>query len=166
LFSSQPTIIRRSINKISSVETPSRPSEESNKKKLSQSITKRKHSISPIPHTPITIKKRAKTDSSIKKTHSKRKETKTEEEEEEEESENEEDKEKLQKPTVNKRKLNLDLSSKLIILRYTQNQLIIILEYKTPPAFLNDSLPDTISANDVYLFLDARKNSTKLISDV
>jgi len=145
------------------VETLSQPIEESNKKKSSQSITKRKHSISPIPHTPITIKKRTKTDSSIKKTHSKRKESKTEEEEE---SENEEDKEKQQKPTVNKRKLNLDLSSKLIILSYTQNQYIIILEYKTPPAFLNDSLPDTITTNDVYLFLDARKNSTKLISDV
>ncbi len=97
------------------METPSQPIEESHKKKSSQSITKRKHSISPIPpHTPITIKKRTKTDSSIKKTHSKRKESKTEEDE----SENEEDKEKQQKPTVNKRKLNLDLSSKLIILRY------------------------------------------------
>ncbi len=44
--------------------------------------------------------------------------------------------------------------------------LYFYIEYKTPPAFLNDSLPDTIAANDVYLFLDARKNSTKLISDV
>ncbi len=42
----------------------------------------------------------------------------------------------------------------------------MFLEYKTPPAFLNDSLPDTIASNDVYLFLDARKNSAKLISDV
>lgn len=39
------------------------------------------------------------------------------------------------------------------------------LEYQTPPSFLQDSLPDTIAANDVYLFLDARKNSAKLISD-
>jgi hypothetical protein len=104
-----PTIPRHSTNKISPV-TPSRSNEESTKKKLS--ITKRKHSISPGPHTPVTIKKRTKTDSSIKKTHSKRKESKTEEDE----SESEEDKEKQRKSTVAKRKLNLDLSSKLIIL--------------------------------------------------
>jgi hypothetical protein len=117
LFSSEintstPTIARRSINKISPVTPPRRsvthPNEESNKKQLSQSIKKRKHSISPIPHTPIIIKKRTKTDSSIKKTHSKRKESKTEEEE----SEHEEDKDNQTKSTVVKRKLNLDLSSK------------------------------------------------------
>ncbi len=54
-------------------------------------------------------------------------------------------------------------------MKYIDEQKIdleFFLEYKTPPAFLNDSLPDTIAANDVYLFLDARKNSAKLISDV
>ena len=40
------------------------------------------------------------------------------------------------------------------------------LEYKNPPAFLNDSLPDNIAENDIYLFLESRTNSTKLITDV
>ena len=84
----------------------SHSNEESNKKKL----TKRKHSISPVPHTPITIKKRTKNESSIKKSHSKRKENKTEEDE----SENE-DNDQQKKSTVAKRKLNLDLSSKINI---------------------------------------------------
>lgn len=102
--SNSQTITRRSINRISSV-SPTRVNEEISKKKSSESISKRKHSISPLPHTPITVKKRTKTDSSIKKTSSKRKEIKAEENE----SENDEEK----KSPVNKRKLNLDLSSKL-----------------------------------------------------
>ncbi|CAF3716208.1 unnamed protein product [Adineta steineri] len=123
------------------------PVEESTKTNSSRSITKRKHSISSIPQTPVTIKKRTKQDSPVKKTPSKRKEKEVEAEAEEEEQESEdEDNKKI--PTVTKRTLNLDLS-----------------KYKTPPAFLSDLLPDTIVANDVYLFLDARKNSTKLISD-
>jgi hypothetical protein len=158
LFSSQistttPTIVRRSINKTSN--------EGSNKKKLSEPVKKRKHSTSPIPHTPIIIKKRTKNDSSMKKSHSKRKESKTEEEEEEE-SEKEEEQ---NKSPVTKRKLNLDLSSKLFS-SHIQIHWIHVLEYKTPPSFLHDSLPDNIATNDVYLFLDARKNSAKLISDV
>jgi hypothetical protein len=40
------------------------------------------------------------------------------------------------------------------------------LEYKNPPAFLNDSLPDNITENDIYLFLESRQNSTKLIKEV
>jgi hypothetical protein len=81
--------------------TPSHHSnEESNKKKS----TKRKHSISPLPHTPITIKKRTKNETSIKKSHLKR-----------QESETEEDEDDRKKSTVNKRKLNLDLSSMLKI---------------------------------------------------
>lgn len=63
----------------------------------------------------MTIKKRSKTDSIIKKTPSKRKENKKEQEDD---SDNEEEKDKQQKiSTVNKRKLNLDLSSKLLLLR-------------------------------------------------
>ncbi|UJR10028.1 hypothetical protein I4U23_014251 [Adineta vaga] len=119
------------------------PNDESTKSNSSKSTTKRKHSTSPIPSTPLGIKKRAKENSSIKKSHSKRKEIKPEEtESEKEDTDNE------QIPTVTKRKLNLDLS-----------------KYQTPPAFISDSLPDIISTHDVYLFLDARKNSTKLISE-
>jgi hypothetical protein len=66
--------------------------------------------MSPISHTPIIIKKRTKNDSLVKKTHSKRKEKKTEEEESEDENADTQ-----QKSTVNKRKLNLDLSSKSYI---------------------------------------------------
>lgn len=40
------------------------------------------------------------------------------------------------------------------------------LEYKNVPAFLKDALPDDITENDVHLFLESRKNSTKLITDV
>jgi len=74
--------IARPINKKSLTEPVirrlerSHSNEESTKKKLS----KRKHSISPLPSTPITIKKRTKHDSSIKKSHSKRKEAEQEEE--------------------------------------------------------------------------------------
>ncbi|CAF4434435.1 unnamed protein product, partial [Adineta steineri] len=124
------------------------PVEESTKTNSSRSITKRKHSISSIPQTPITVKKRTKQDSPVKKTPSKRKEKEVEEEAEEEQESEDEDDDNKKIPTVTKRTLNLDLS-----------------KYKTPPAFLSDLLPDTIVANDVYLFLDARKNSTKLISD-
>ena len=42
----------------------------------------------------------------------------------------------------------------------------LYLEYKNSPAFLNDSLPSNIAENDVYLFLDARKNSERLINEV
>ncbi len=162
-FSSQiitttPTVARRSTNKSSN--------EESNKKKSSLPIKKRKHSSSSVPHTPTIVKKRTKNESSsMKKSHSKRKESKTEEEEAEAEDEESEQEDKPKKSPVNKRILNLDLSSKLFILS-KRNHWSFTLEYKTPPAFLNDSLPDTIASNDVYLFLDARKNSAKLISDV
>ncbi|CAF0753313.1 unnamed protein product [Adineta ricciae] len=118
-------------------------SEDSTKANASRLSKKRKHSISPTPSTPVGTKKRTKDASSIKKSPSKRKEAKVEEAESENEDTDDE-----QKATVSKRKLNLDLS-----------------KYTTPPGFLNDSLPDTIVAHDVYLFLDARKNSTKLISD-
>ena len=43
---------------------------------------------------------------------------------------------------------------------------MIDLEYKNTPAFINDALPDAIAENDIYLFLDARKNSGKLITEV
>ena len=46
------------------------------------------------------------------------------------------------------------------------DQCLTILEYKNVPAFLNDSLPEIINEHDIYLFLDARKNSTKLITEV
>ncbi len=95
LITPSPRVIRRS---------GTHPIEESNS---SRSIKKRKHSMSPISHAPIIIKKRTKNDSLVKKTHSKRKEKKTEEEESEDE-----DADTQQKSTVNKRKLNLDLSSK------------------------------------------------------
>ncbi len=100
---------RRLTGKTSSPVTPSRRSDEdAHKKKSSHTISKRKHSSSPVPHTPVTIKKRIKNDSSMKKTHSKRKERETEEEQ----SGNEEDDSQEKKSTVVKRKLNLDLSSK------------------------------------------------------
>ena len=44
--------------------------------------------------------------------------------------------------------------------------MIVDLEYKNTPAFINDALPDSIAENDIYLFLDARKNSSKLITEV
>ncbi|CAF3351175.1 unnamed protein product [Rotaria socialis] len=150
-----PTMTRRSINKKALTSGPITPTPrisrrsgthpivESSKTNSPRLHTKRKHSASPIPQTPITIKKRTKNDSSIKKTPSIRKEVKIEEDEVEDDTNEQQD-----KSTVGKRKINLDLS-----------------KYKTPPAFLHDSLPDTIAANDVYIFLDARKNSTKLISD-
>ncbi|CAM4797785.1 unnamed protein product [Rotaria magnacalcarata] len=150
-----PTMTRRSINKKALTSEPitptprisrrsgTHPTVESSKTNSPRLLAKRKHSASPLPQTPITIKKRTKNDSSIKKTPSIRKEVKVEEDEVEDDTNEQQD-----KSTVGKRKLNLDLS-----------------KYKTPPAFLQDSLPDTIAANDVYLFLDARKNSTKLISD-
>ncbi|CAF1143595.1 unnamed protein product [Rotaria sp. Silwood1] len=150
-----PTMTRRSINKkvlTSETITPTprisrrsatHPIIESTKTISPRLITKRKYSISPISHTPITIKKRTKNDLSIKKISSIRKETKIQEDEIEDNKNDQQN-----KSTVVKRKLNLDLS-----------------KYKTPPSFLHDSLPDTIIANDVYLFLDARKNSSKLISD-
>ncbi|CAF1051676.1 unnamed protein product [Rotaria sordida] len=151
-----PTMTRRSINKkslTSETITPTprisrrsgtHPIIESTKITTPRLITKRKHSMSPIPHIPITIKKRTKNDSSIqKKSLSTRKDTKIQEDEIEDDKNDQQN-----KSTVIKRKLNLDLS-----------------KYKTPPSFLHDSLPDTIAANDVYLFLDARKNSSKLISD-
>ncbi|CAF4052255.1 unnamed protein product [Rotaria sp. Silwood2] len=150
-----PIMTRRSINKKVLTSEPITPTPrisrrsgthpivESTRTNSPRLITKRKHSISPIPHTPITIKKRTKNESSIKKTPSIRKETKIQEDEIEDNKNDQQN-----KSTVVKRKLNLDLS-----------------KYKTPPSFLHDSLPDTIVANDVYLFLDARKNSSKLISD-
>jgi hypothetical protein len=98
---STPTITRRSINNRNFPVI--HPKEESNKKKVP--IAKRKHSISPIPHTPIPIKKRTKTDSSMNKSHMKRKESKPEVEESDHEEDND-------KPIIGKRKLNLDLSSK------------------------------------------------------
>ncbi len=33
------------------------------------------------------------------------------------------------------------------------------LEYKNPPAFLKDALPDNITENDIYLFLELRTNT-------
>jgi hypothetical protein len=100
------TTKRRSLNKKSTIPTPrvirrsaTHPVEESKK-----AIVKRKHSIS---NTPIIIKKRVKNDSPVRKTPSKQKESKTEEEEES----NDDDNQNIS--TVAKRKLNLDLSSKL-----------------------------------------------------
>lgn len=44
--------------------------------------------------------------------------------------------------------------------------MLVNLEYKNTPTFINDALPDSIAENDIYLFLDARKNSSKLITEV
>ncbi|CAF0995130.1 unnamed protein product [Adineta steineri] len=38
-------------------------------------------------------------------------------------------------------------------------------KYKNPPGFLNDPLPENITEHDVYLFLESRANSAKLISE-
>ncbi|CAF0824535.1 unnamed protein product [Adineta steineri] len=38
-------------------------------------------------------------------------------------------------------------------------------KYKNPPGFLNDPLPENITEHDVYLFLESRANSAKLITD-
>jgi hypothetical protein len=123
---------------------------------------KRKHStnsLSPISNTSsVIIKKRAKNDSPSKKHQNKRKQSQTEDDHS--------DDDQKSNSTLTKRKLSLDLSSKLIHL----TSFVFIhddyLEYKNPPAFLNDSLPDNVVENDIYLFLESRKNSTKLITDV
>ena len=152
MSTSTPAAVRRSLNKkslTSEVVTPTRrlgthASEESARTNLSRSITKRKHSISPLPHTPITIKKRTKNDSSIKKTHSKRKESKTEENE----SEDEDNKQK--KSTVPKRKLNLDLSSKFVTVANRKNKMPVfktlgLMQVNSEIIQLNFSMRDSIS---------------------
>lgn len=70
--------------------------------------SKRKHSISPV-----TISKRTKTDSSVKKTPSISKKLKIEDNVSEDDEPEEQN-----KPTVAKRKLNLDLSSKFLCFNY------------------------------------------------
>ncbi|CAF2903185.1 unnamed protein product [Rotaria sp. Silwood2] len=122
--------------------------EELNKTPSLRSTNKRKHStnsLSPIAMISSVVKKRTKNESPVKKPNfkinsNKRKESLTEDDQS--------DNEKQIQSTGAKRKLNLDLS-----------------KYKNPPAFIKDTLPDNILENDVYLFLESRKDSTKLITD-
>ena len=158
--------------------------DESSKANLSRSIGKRKHSansISPISTVPSVNKKRSRNDSPMdtsrtKNSIKKRKESKTED------SPADDDDQTERASAVSKRKLNLDLSSeyefrllyatngsfirRALSLDAHSNLLFMYLEYKNSPAFLNDSLPSNVAENDVYLFLDARKNSERLINEV
>ncbi|CAF0751279.1 unnamed protein product [Rotaria sp. Silwood1] len=140
---------KKSFTNESLTSQPLHPIEELSKTPLLRSTTnKRKHStisLSPISTTSSIVKKRTKDESSVKKHHSninsnKQKESLTED--------NQSDDEKQIQSTGAKRKLHLDLS-----------------KYKNPPAFIKDTLPDNIVENDVYLFLESRKDSTKLITD-
>ncbi|CAF3643481.1 unnamed protein product [Rotaria sordida] len=124
------------------------PIEELNKTPSLRSTNKRKHStnsLSPISIRSSIVRKRTKTESSIKKQHSKNNSNKQNESLTEDDQSGDE---KTIQSIVVRRKLNLDLS-----------------KYKNPPAFIKDILPDNILENDIYLFLESRKDSTKLITD-
>ncbi|CAF4493685.1 unnamed protein product, partial [Rotaria magnacalcarata] len=157
---STPLLTRQLLNKKSFTTEPlsprmisesdNHPIEELSKTPLSKVSNKRKHStnsLSPISNTPAIVKKRVKNESQLKKQHSKlnnnnmkRKESLTEDDPS--------DDDKQIESTADKRRFNLDLS-----------------KYKNPPAFIKDVLPDNIIESDIYLFLEARKDASKLITD-
>ncbi|CAF4226030.1 unnamed protein product [Rotaria socialis] len=155
---STPLLTRQLLNKKSFTTEPlsprmisesdNHPIEELSKTPLSKASNKRKHStnsLSPVSNTPSIVKKRAKNELQLKKQHSKlnnkrRKESLTEDDPS--------DDDKQIESTADKRRFNLDLS-----------------KYKNPPAFIKDVLPDNIIENDIYLFLEARKDASKLITD-
>ena len=143
---STPVVQRRKSLSFETTKTPSPP--RSSRRSETQTI-------SPI----SSMKKRTRIETPTKKkiilNNKKRKESRTEDEQSDDQDEP-------------KRKLNFDVSSKSNdnIEKKKNVQQSIVLEYKNVPAFINDSLPETISENDICLFLEARKNSTKLITEV
>lgn len=129
---------------------------QSNEEMISaRSVNKRKHStnsLSPISTTSSNlVKKRAKNGSPLNKSKSKKYST---------------DDEQFREEKHIKRKRNFDLSSNVSSLNILIKIFLLHLEYKNPPAFLNDSLPNTITDVDIELFLESRKTSAKLITDV